>query len=103
MKTLTTLFALVFALICISASADDAGAVVGMLKTNEHIIVITAGPEGPLYTVKSTVGTVLAEQLSGTQLALQFPRLEDLVNTGMADGAGLNERHLAPKASKLID
>jgi len=67
--------------------------VVGHLKTRDKLITIRSGPDGPLYTVKSQDGRVLAVDLPASQLATRFPGLEDIVEGGIADWAGIDEKY----------
>jgi hypothetical protein len=60
--------------------------VVGHLKTRDNFITIRTGPDGPLYTVKSKSGRVLAVDLSATELSAKFPDLGKMVERGLASG-----------------
>lgn len=64
--------------------------VVGHLKTREKVITIRSGRDGPLYTVKSEDGTVLAVDLSAEDLSAKFPKLKGVVEGGIADWAGMD-------------
>ena len=94
MKLNNMLLALFVSLSSVYTTAEQDGSVVGMLKTNEYIIVVASGVNGPVYTVKNSAGTVLGDKLSSGELAARFPALEELVNTGVADDARLDLRHL---------
>lgn len=61
------------------------GPVIGHLKTRDQVITITAGPDGPLYTIKSKEGAVIASHLSGEELASRFPDLHKKIEKSLAD------------------
>ena len=94
----TILFALLIAWSSFYVAANEAGSIIGTLKTNNYTIVIANGSSEPVYTVKDSHGAVLAEQLSRLELVSLFPALEELVNTGIADDASLDPRHLPEKS-----
>ncbi len=64
-------------------SAD--GPVIGYLKTRDKVVTIRAGAEGPLYTITSKDGQVLAANSPASALAADFPDLNGIVNEGIAD------------------
>ena len=66
--------------------------VIGHLKTRDKLITIRTGSDGPLYTVKSKDGTVLAVNLPAEDLYAMFPELKDLMERGIADWAGLDPK-----------
>ena len=68
--------------------ADAANPSVGHLKTRDKLITIRSGPTGPLYTVKSLAGNVLAVDLSPSALVVRFPDLNAVTERGVADWAG---------------
>jgi len=95
MKLTNILFVLFLSLSSVYTTADEINNVVGMLKTNEHLIIIANGPDGPIYTVKNSEGTVVLEdKLSKVELVSKFPNLGELVNIGIADDASLSPHHL---------
>ncbi len=61
------------------------GSVIGHLKTRDQVITITAGPDGPLYTIKSKEGELIASNLSGEELASRFPDLHEKIEKSLAD------------------
>jgi len=65
-------------------------AVIGHLQTIDKFITIRTGPDGPLYTVKSDSGKVLAVDLSIRELSAKFPELEAVVEKGVANWAGMD-------------
>ncbi len=71
-----------------STETESAEPVVGHLKTRDKVITIRTGAAGPLYTVTSENGTVLATDLSPAELSARFPDLERVVKSGIADWAG---------------
>ena len=80
---------------CLSPNtAQDATAagqvVIGHLKTKDKSVTIHVGPDGPLYTVTSKSGEVLAVNLSTRELSENFPELQDVAEKGIADWAGMD-------------
>jgi hypothetical protein len=73
-----------------AASTTDAHyAVIGYLEKRGRVITIKAGPQGPVYSVATTGGKVLFENLPAEQLKAQAPELHDLIKTGVAGDATL--------------
>ena len=76
------------------------GSVIGSLKTRDQVITITAGPDGPLYTIKSKEGGLIAINISGEELASRFPDLHEKMEKSLADPkiwAGIDlSRHEKP-------
>lgn len=60
------------------------GAVIGHLKTRDKILTIRSGTDGPLYTVKSKDGKLLAVDLPTKDLYAEFPDLKKIVESGFA-------------------
>src|SRR5437899_1000741 len=65
------------------AAADPSASlpVVGHLETRGKRITIKAGPNGPVYFVKSKDGKVLAKDLTLEQLKAQAPDLHEFIKT----------------------
>jgi len=74
-------------------TAPSSGYIVGHLKTRDKLITIRTGTDGPLYTVKSEDGTVLAVDLPAEELSAKFPELRGVVEQGIADWAGLDPQY----------
>ncbi len=74
----------------IASTGQPDGPVVGHLKTRDKLITIRTGNDGPLYTVKSEDGTVLAVDLPPDELSVKFPDLKNVVEGGIADWAGMD-------------
>jgi hypothetical protein len=62
--------------------------VIGYLEKRDRNITIKAGPKGPLYSVKTTDGKVLCENLSKEQLSAQAPELSEFLKTAVAATPG---------------
>ena len=58
--------------------------VIGYLEKRDRTITIKAGPNGPLYSVKTAAGNVLCENLSADQLRAQAPELSEFLKTAVA-------------------
>jgi hypothetical protein len=61
------------------------GSVIGHLKTRDHMITITAGPDGPLYTIESKEDGMIAININGEELATRFPALHEKIEKSLAD------------------
>jgi len=68
-------------------------AVIGHLTTRDKVITILTGP---LYTVKTADGKVLAEQLQERELYSKFPELEEVLERSLAG----NDARLVPSDRK---
>lgn len=64
-----------------------ANPVIGHLEMKDKLITIRTGSAGPLYTVKSKDGNILAEDLDPAEMSAKFPELKDVVEQGVADSA----------------
>jgi hypothetical protein len=62
--------------------------VIGYIEKRGKTITIKAGPKGALYSVKTTEGKVLFENLSAEQLRAQAPELQEFLKTAVANGSG---------------
>ena len=58
--------------------------VIGHLKKKGRIITIKKGPDGPLYTVETKDGKILAVNLSSDKLYAEFPELKSVIENGLA-------------------
>jgi len=67
-----------------SIKAADDFPVIGYLEKRDRTITIKAGPKGPLYSVKTTDGKVLFDNLSKEQLSAQAPELGEFLKTAVA-------------------
>ena len=76
-----------------SSSKKSAHPIIGHPKTRDKLITIRTEPDGPLYTVKSSSGQVLAVDLPAAKLTAKFPELKDIIEHGIANWAGLNYRY----------
>src|SRR5215510_10257717 len=70
--------------------------VIGYIEKQGKVITIKAGPKGTLYSLKTTDGKVLSENLSAEQLRAQAPELHDFLKKAVVIGTG-DARVRAPK------
>lgn len=89
MKTLATILAILL-LSTPHAYAGETSLPIGILKTNQHTIIIQYGIDEPLYTVHSHEGAVVAVKLPESKLVTILPYVKNLLKTGIADWAGMN-------------
>ena len=70
---------------------------IGYLEKNGQIIAIYAGDEGPLYTIKTRKGEVVAERIDEKQFQAKHPGLyRDLKSAVAGNDASLNESAREP-------
>lgn len=73
----------------IAPSGESSGnLVIGHLKTRDKFITIRSGADGPLYTIKSDDGTVLAVDIPSAEISGRFPDLKDVLERGIAGTVG---------------
>ncbi len=90
LKSMAAGFAL--ALCSMAAPAcDRANMAVGVLEARQHFVEIFTGANGPLYSVKTKQGELLAEHMAEDELIGRFPELESMIK-GVADDASLGPR-----------
>ena len=70
-----------------NAAAISDFPVVGHIEKRGRSITIKAGPKGPRYTVKTTEGKVLFENLSAEQLQAKAPELHEFIKSAVAGNA----------------
>ena len=75
--------------------------VIGYIEKQGKVITIKAGPKGTLYSVKTTDGKVLSENLSAEQLRAQAPELHDFIKKAVVMGTG-DARVSAPKLDASV-
>ena len=80
-----------------SAKAAADFPIIGYLEKRDRTITIKAGPKGPLYSVKTADGKVLAENLSADQLRAQAPELSEFLKKAVAGPAGTNKADARPR------
>jgi hypothetical protein len=91
-------------------SADDEALSIVHLAFRDHIVTITSSPRGPRYSVRTTSGTLLSEDLSEDQLLAAHPKLHSHIRSSQAsDGsgsfiwAGRSEDLIAPAANAVTN
>jgi hypothetical protein len=72
------------------------GAILGQINTRDNTLILKSSADGVLYSVKSKEGTMLAEDISETQLKSDFPQLHDFVKSGVALDASVRKEYLKP-------
>jgi hypothetical protein len=67
--------------------------VIGHLRTKDKFITIRTGPNGPLYTVETKDGKILAVNLPAEKICAEFPELKYVLEQGIAvDDASIRLR-----------
>ncbi len=70
----------------VGTEAPDDLPSLGMMEGRERNIYISASPEGPRYTITDSLGNILGENLTASEVEEQFP---DLGLENMVSGVGL--------------
>jgi len=65
-------------------SADDEALSIVHLAFRDHIVTITSSPQGLRYSVRSTSGTLLSEDLTEDQLLAAHPKLHSHIRSSYA-------------------
>jgi hypothetical protein len=65
-------------------SANDEALSIVHLAFRDHIVTITSSPQGPRYSVRTTSGTVLSEDLTEDRLLAAHPRLHSHIRSSIA-------------------
>jgi hypothetical protein len=63
--------------------------VIGYLEKQDHTITIKSGPKGTLYSVKTTDGKKLLENVTLDQVRAQAPELHEFLKTAVAGNSGV--------------
>jgi hypothetical protein len=58
--------------------------VIGHLESRDRIITVSKGPKGPLYTIKTKDGKILATRIDEKSLQAKYPDIYHQVKTGIA-------------------
>ena len=56
------------------------------LETRGEVVTIMSGHDGPVYTVTTKAGRILAQHLSAQELQAKLPNIYHLLKTSYADG-----------------
>ena len=86
-------------------SGDDEALTIAHLAFRDHIVTITSSPRGPRYSVRTTSGTLLGEDLTEDQLLAAHPKLHSHIRSSVASDesgsfiwAGRSESLIEPAA-----
>ena len=66
-------------------NSGDSPPIIVHLQTRDRIVTVMAGPEGPLYTVRTRKGRVLAWQLREQELRARMPYIHHVLKTSYAE------------------
>ena len=66
-------------------SADDEALSIVHLAFRDHIVTIASSPQGPRYSVRTTSGTILGENLTDDQLLAAHPKLHSHIRSSYAN------------------
>jgi hypothetical protein len=91
-------------------SADDEAPSIVHLAFRDHIVTITSSPSGPRYSVRTTSGTLLSEDLTEDQLLAEHPKLHSHIRSSVASDesgsliwAGRSESPIEPAVDAATD
>jgi hypothetical protein len=90
--------------------ADDNALSIVQLAFRDHIVTISSAPEGVRYSVRTSSGEILSENLSDQDLLAAYPQLHQRINSGHANDdsksflwAGRDEQLIEPPADSAIE
>ena len=63
---------------------DDEAPAIAHLAFRDHIVTITSSPQGLRYSVRTTSGTLLSEDLTEDQLLAAHPKLHSHIRSSVA-------------------
>ena len=93
-----------------AGSADDEALSIVHLAFRDHVVTITSSPQGPRYSVRTTSGTLLSEDLTDDQLLAEHPKLHSHIRSSVASDesgsfiwAGRSESLIEPAADAVTD
>ena len=106
-------FAALLLAISVSAhadAADDEALSIVHLAFRDHIVTITSSPQGLRYSVRTTSGTLLSEDLTEDQLLATHPKLHSHIRSSYASDesgsliwAGRSESLMEPAADAVTN
>ncbi len=67
-----------------AALAGDEALSIVHLAFRDHIVTINSSPQGPRYSVRTTSGTILSEDLTDEQLLAAHPKLHSHIRSSYA-------------------
>ena len=67
--------------------ADDETLSIVKLAFRDHTVTISSSPEGIRYSVRSSSGALLSENLTEQELLAAHPKLHSQIHSGYADDA----------------
>jgi hypothetical protein len=65
-------------------TVPQGASVIGHLESKDRIITVSKGPKGPLYTITTKDGKILATKIDEKSLQAKYPDLYHQVKTGIA-------------------
>ena len=65
-------------------AAPQGASVIGHLESRDRIITVSKGPKGPLFTITTKDGKILATRIDEKRLQAKYPDLFHQVKTGIA-------------------
>ena len=72
-------------------SVPSGTSVIGHMESRDRIVTITKGPKGPLYTVKTKDGKIIAKKIDEKNLQAKYPDIYHQIKSGVAgNDAGLH-------------
>ncbi len=91
-----------------AALADDEALAIVHLAFRDHIVTIRSSPQGIRYSVRTTSGTLLSEDLTDEQLLAAHPELHSDIHSSYASGesesliwAGRNDSQVEPAVEAI--
>ena len=93
-----------------AALADDEALSIVHLAFRDHIVTINSSPQGIRYSVRTTSGTLLSEDLTEEQLLAAHPELHSHIRSSYASDesgrfiwAGRNDSQVEPAVDAITN
>jgi len=67
-----------------AALADEGGPAIVHLAMRDHLVTISASPDGPRYSIRDRSGNLLSADISDEELLASYPQLYQRINSGVA-------------------
>ena len=106
----STVLLLAISLSTQAALADDEALSIVHLAFRDHVVTITSSPQGPRYSVRTSSGTLLGENLTEEQLVAAHPKLHSHIHSSYASDesgsfiwAGRSESQIESPGDAITD
>ena len=93
-----------------AALADESAPAIVHLAMRDHLVTISASPDGPRYSIRDRSGNLLSADLTDRELLASYPQLHRRINSGYAGEdsgsfvwAGRDEALIEPPVDSVVE